>query len=112
MNQIVGGLDGVCTHSYVYLILYPSISYIDPISIIDMVIRSYMSHRGYSDILFSEFENDFECTIFDQPYRNPYGAQNDTQMEYIWASHETKRIDGPVVISKYIQSLTSHKIDY
>jgi len=60
-----------------------------------MVIRSYMRHRGYSDMLFSEFVYDFEYTLFDQPYRNPHGVQNDTQMEYIWVSHETGHIDSP-----------------
>ena len=84
LNQIVGGLDGVCKHSYVWLLLCPWISYIDPISTIDMVIRSYMRHRGYNDMLFSEFVYDFEYTLFDQPYRNPHGVQNDTQMEYIY----------------------------
>ena len=52
-----------------------------------------MRHRGYihrhSDVLFSEFVYDCECKLLDQPYRNPQSAQNDTQMEYIWASHET-----------------------
>ena len=50
---------------------------------------------GTSDVFFSEFVYDFECTLFDQPYRNPHSAQNDTQMEYIWVSHETERIDSP-----------------
>jgi len=49
-----------------------------------MDIRSYMRHRGYSDMLFSEFVYNFECTLFEQPYRNPHGVQNDTQMEYIY----------------------------
>ena len=55
----------------------------------------YMRHHGYSDVFFSEFVYDFECTLFDQPYRNPHNTQNDTQMEYISVSHETKHIDGP-----------------
>ena len=51
-----------------------------------MDIRWYMRHRGYSGMFFSEFVYDFDCTlqiVFDQPYRNPHGAQNDTQMEYM-----------------------------
>ena len=55
----------------------------------------YMRHHGYSGVFFSEFVYDFECVLFDQPYRNPHSAQNDTQMEYIWVSHETERIDSP-----------------
>ena len=28
----------------------------------------------YSDMFFSEFLYDFECTIFDQPYRNAHAG--------------------------------------
>ena len=65
----------------------------------------YVCHRGYSGMLFLEFVYDFECTLFAQPYHNPHSAQNDTQMEYIWVSHETERIDVlmvPFAISKHI----------
>ena len=51
-----------------------------------------MRHRGYGDMFFSEFVYDFDCTLFDQPYRHPH---DDTQLEYIWVSHETERIDSP-----------------
>ena len=44
--------------------------------------------HGYCDAFFSEFVYDFECTLFDQPNRNPHSAQNDTQMEHIWVSYE------------------------
>ena len=63
--------------------------------LLDMNIRWCVRYSGYSDVFFSEFACHFECFLFDQPYCNQHSAQIDTQMIYIWTSHETERIHGP-----------------
>ena len=95
MNQIlVGWMVKVNIHTYGYFYVH---EYRPHVSLLTW---TYVGICAIMDTVMCSFQNlcmilSFECTLFDQPYRNPHSAQNDTQMECVWVSHETKRIDGP-----------------